>query len=157
VLDSHLALFPKLSPEHDLQVLRGRLLLQGPAVTLRTVLGLIEAWRKNGAPPAPAKWKLELEAALDQPIEWTGRDPEDAALTGGKVIPTLRKFGKINILLEDAPDGSAGELLIKPSDAKLLPPGKQTLRALLDELSKKTGAQWQIDLGVVTITPKSKK
>ena len=57
------------------------------------------------------------------------------------------------LLLEDGPAGAANfELTNK--DAELLPPGKYTLRALLDQLAARAKAEWKIELGVVVLTPK---
>lgn len=147
-IESHLSLFPTYQAR-DIVVLNGRLLMQGSAATLARTLDLVRQWRTAKTPPAPAAWKESLDARLSAMIDW-----ETAGMTGGKVLNALRKLGKVNILLEDAPDGSAPSFQLTAEDAQLLPTGKHTLRALLDELAKRAGAQWKADLGVIVITPK---
>jgi hypothetical protein len=151
-LDSHLALFPNCDVARDIVVLRGRLLLQGPYVTLARVLDIVREWRTKDAPPAPAAWKTTLDARLNASVEWDGRD-----VTGGSVIPSLRKLGGVDILLEDAPDGGVAHFELAAKDAQLLPPGKHTLKALLNNLTQKAGAQWRIELGVIVLTPKAEE
>ena len=151
-LDSHLALFPSLNTSRDVTVLRGRLFMQGRCATLARILDLVREWRAKNAPPAPAAWKEALEARLNFSLEWDGR-----GMTGGRVIGALRKLGQAGILLEDAPDGSAAQFELTAQDAQLLPPGKHTLRALLDDLAKKAGAQWRVELGVIVLTPKTEE
>ena len=164
-LETHLALFPTCDLSRDLALVRGRLLMQGHYDTLARVLELVGAWRTipspqpspqggegrvRGAPP-PADWKKALDGRLDAPIEWDGR-----RMSGGNLLPALRKLGRVDILLEDAPDGTAPQFELTAQDAQLLPPGKYPLRALLDDLAHKTGAQWRIVLGAIVLTPKSK-
>lgn len=147
-IESHLALFPAYQPR-DIVVLRGRLFMQGSPATLARTLELVRQWRAANAPPLPALWKETLDARLRANIDW-----EAEGMTGGKLLPTLRRQGKVDILLENAPDGSAPSFQLTADEARLLPTGKYTLRALLDELAKKANAQWRADLGVIVITPK---
>ncbi|HLX63962.1 MAG TPA: hypothetical protein VKX17_22005 [Planctomycetota bacterium] len=145
--ESHLAFFPQLDPGR-LRVFRGRLLAQGPAATMRRLLTMLADWRKTKKPPEPAAWRTELDKTLDAELDWNGQ-----GLTGGKLLSALRKQGKVNILLEDGPNGAANFELTS-ADAELLPPGRHTLRSLLDSLVAKTNAQWRVDLGVIVIAPK---
>ena len=149
-LESHLALFPACDFSRDFAVLRGRLLMQGHYATLARALDVVGEWRSRDAPPPPADWKKALDARLDAPLEWDGR-----GLSGGSLLPTLRKLGCVDILLEDAPDGTAPQFELTPQDAQLLPPARYPLKALLDDLVRKTGAQWRIELGVIVLTPKT--
>ena len=145
--ESHLAFFPQLDPSR-LRIFRGRLLAQGPAATMRRLLTLVADWRKTKKPPETAPWRTELEKALDTQLDWNGQ-----GLTGKVVLTALRKQGKVNILLEDGPNGAANFELTS-ADAELLPPGRHTLRSLLDALVSKTNAQWRVDLGAIVLTPK---
>jgi hypothetical protein len=89
---------------------------------------------------------------LNADLEWDGR-----RMTAGVLIPALRKMGKIDLLIEDAPDGTAASFQLTAQDAQLLPPGKHTLRALLDELARRANAVWRIDTGVIVLQPKPAK
>jgi len=152
VLAPHWALFPACDADRDFAVSRGRLLLQGQYATLARALELVGEWRSRGesAPPPPAEWKKALDARLDAPIAWDGRGKG-----GGNLLSTLRRLGSVDILLEDAPDGSAPQFELTARDAQLLPPGKYPLKALLDDLARKTGALWRIELGAIVLTPKA--
>ena len=151
-VDSHLSLFPRYSATHEIAVIRGRLFMQGDYGTLIRTLDLVREWRAKGAPPAPVAWKAALEARLSNTIEWDGR-----GIGAGSLLPTLRKLGQISILLEDAPDGRASNFKLSAKDAELLPPGKHTVRALLDALASKAGAAWKMDLGAIVIMPETVK
>ncbi|MCY3024094.1 MAG: hypothetical protein NTW87_34385 [Planctomycetota bacterium] len=150
VIEPHLALFPASNTKRDLAVLRGRMLMQGRYETVTRVLEIIDEWPARNAPPQPPAWQTAIEERLNAKVEWDGR-----GLSGGRVIPALRKAGEVNILLEDAPDGSVAQFELTPRDAELLAPGKHTLRALLDELCRKANAQWSVELGTVVLTPKT--
>jgi len=148
-LAPHLELFPTLNAERDVAVLRGRLFVQSAAPSLLYIQNLLRAWRATGQPePLPA-WRAKLEEKLNATHEWEGR-----GMTGGKVLPTLRGLGKINLLLEDAPDGTAAAFELSPQDAQLLPDGPQTLRALLSALAEKANAEWSVERGVIVVRPK---
>jgi len=147
-IDPHLMLFPVVQ-SRDIVVLRGRLFMQGSYATLARTLDLVRQWRAANAPPAPPLWKATLDARLSSSIHWVAE-----GMTGGRLLPSLRSLGKVNILLEDAPDGTAPSFQLTAEEAHLLPTGDHTLRALLDDLAKKAGAQWRAELGVIVITPK---
>ena len=147
-IEPHLTIFPA-SQARDIVVLRGRLFMQGSYSTLARTLDLVRQWRAANAPPPPPLWKATLDARLGTTVHWVAE-----GMTGGRLLPTLRGLGKVNILLEDAPDGTAPSFQLTAEEAHLLPTGDHTLRALLDELAKKAGAQWRADLGVIVIMPK---
>jgi hypothetical protein len=151
-LDSHLALFPACEPARDITVLRGRLLMQGPPATVARTLDLVRAWRAAGTPPAPAAWKATLDARLNATLDWDGRE-----MTGGRVLGELRRLGNVPIMLEDAPDGGPSHFELTAEDAQLLPPGRYTLKALLDELTRRAKARWSVELGAVVLTPKGEE
>jgi hypothetical protein len=151
-LSSHLALFPSCNLERDLVVLRGRIFLQGPHASLARALALIKEWRDKHVAPQPSAWKSTIDAQLETKIDWDGRE-----MSAGKLIPTLRKLGKVDVLLEDAPDGSAPSFQLTAKESELLPPGKHSLRELFDELMQRANAVWRVELGVVVITPKVEK
>jgi hypothetical protein len=131
--------------------------MQGPPATLTHVLMLVREWRSRGeAPPAPA-WQAAIEKTLATPIDWNGRDTDGRILTVGTLIPALRKICRINILMEDAPDGTAAALEMKTKEAMLLPPGKHTAKALLDELAARANATWRVSMGAVVLTPPPRK
>lgn len=146
--ETHLALYPQMDAATRLRVFRGRMLAQGPAATMRRLLTLVADWRKTNKPPNVAAWHTDLEKTLDAELDWNGK-----GLTGGKVLTALRKQGKVNILLEDGPNGAAN-FELSNTDAELLPPGRHTLRSLLDNLVAKTNAQWRVDTGAIVLTPK---
>jgi hypothetical protein len=147
-LAPRLELFPTLDVERDVLVVRGRLLMQAPPPTLLYVQAFLEEWRKNGAPPPAPAWREAMTKKLDTPLKWDGR-----AMTGGRLLPTLRAMGGIDLLLEDAEDGTAARFELSREDAQLLAPGDHTLRALLDELARRTHAAWNVDAGVVVLQP----
>jgi len=151
-LSSHLALFPVVNLERDLIVLRGRMFLQGPYATCLRTLELVREWRSKDAPPQPSAWRQTIDARLRTQIDWDG-----TGMTGGKLLPTLRKRGNIAILLDDSPDGRAPSFQFTPKQAELLPPGKHSLKLLLDELARVAGAEWSVELGAVVIRPGSEK
>ena len=147
-LSPHLDLYPALDTALRLRVIRGRLLVQGSAATLRRILALVGEWRNSGKPPEPPAWRRVMDEALNAPVEWDGR-----GLTGGKVLSTLRKIGKVNILLEDSPTNAAHFELL-PQDSELLPPGHYAFKELLNDLVARAKAQWSVELGAVVLTPK---
>jgi len=149
VLEPHLALFPACDFDRDLAVVRGRLLMQGQHATLARALEVVREWRLRNAPP-PADWKKALDTRLDTPVNWDGR-----GLSGGKLLRTLRELGSLDLRLEDAPDGSAPHFELTSRDAQLLPPGRYPLRALLDDLARKAGAQWHVEMGAIVLIPKT--
>ncbi|HEY3322273.1 MAG TPA: hypothetical protein VGP72_17555 [Planctomycetota bacterium] len=147
-MESHLASFPAIDCARDIAVLRGRLFVQGPCATVAQVLAIVRLWREHGA-PAPAKWKTDLETLLQRKVAWDGRGQRPARL-----LAQLRQIGGVNLLLEDAPDGSAPAFELTAKDAELLPPGEYPFKSLLDELGRIAHAQWKIELGAVVIMPK---
>ena len=151
VLAPHLEIYPSIAPQRDLVVLRGRLFMQGPPATLRRALALVRQWRASGEGPPPPAWRTELGQKLAAVLDWNG-----SGMTGGKLIPRLRELGQVNILLEDNADGSAPAFKLTAQDAELLPRGKHTLSALLDDLARRAEAQWAMDMGAIVITPKGK-
>ena len=150
VLKPQLELFPDCVPERDLLILRGRLLMQGHYATLTRALELIREWRQKKEAPKPPIWKKMLDEHLAEPLDWDGR-----GLSGGRLLSLLRKLGNVNILLEDAADGSAPEFKLTADEAQLLPPGRHSLKDLLDDLVKKANAEWRIEWGVIVLTGKT--
>jgi len=149
-LQTHLALFPSCPLERDLVVLRGRIFMQAPYATCSRARDLIREWRSKNARPEAAAWHSILHARLRTVIEWDG-----AGIGGGRLLPTLRKMGKIAILLDDSADGRAPSFQFTPKQAELLAPGRHPLSQLLDELAKVAEAEWSVELGAVVLRPKS--
>lgn len=151
VLDSHLALFPSFSPERNLTVLRGRMLMQGPYATLARALDIVREWRASGQAPATASWRVTLDQRLATELDWNG-----VGVSSRRMIAALREAGQVNLLLEDSTSGEAPVFKLKKQDAQLLPPGRHTLKALLDALVEKVDAHWQIELGAIVLIPNDK-
>jgi len=148
-LESHLDLFPTFSADTELAVVRGRMFARGSGPALLYIDRLLKDWRAKAQPPAPPAFRARLEEKLNATHDWNGR-----GMTGGKLLPTLRGLGRINLLLEDGPDGTAANFELSPQDAQLLPDGPQTLRALLTALTEKASAGWSVEQGVIVVRPK---
>lgn len=148
LLESHLALFPHFVSKRDMNVLRGRLLLQGHPATLAHALEIVAALRDKKEVPEPA-WQRELKAKLDAPIEWDG-----TGMSGPRAFQALRKLSTISLLLEDGPDGTPANFKLPTKDAELLPPGTYPLRKLLEALAEKVNARWSADCGVIVLMPR---
>jgi len=150
IIEPHRALFPAWRGPGELLVLRGRLLMQGAPATLARVLALVRQWRESGTPPAPPEYKTALNVKLDARLNWDGRSS-----TGGTILRDLRKLGNVDLLLEEAADGTPPDFEFTAQDAQLLPPGQHSLRALLDDLALKARARWRAELGVIVLTPRT--
>lgn len=150
-LEPHLQLFPTFDESTELVVLRGRMFVRGSGPLLLSIERLLKDWRAKGQPPAMPAWRAKLDEKLDATHDWSGR-----GMTGGKLLPTLRGLGKINLLLEDGPDGTAASFELTAQDARLLPDGPQTLRALLTALAEKANANWSVEQGVIVVRPKKR-
>ncbi len=146
-LGPQLALFPAFDLEQDLQVVRGRLLLQGSAATISWTLDAMEAW-KEAERPAVKSWRVNLDRSLNKKIEWNGK-----GLSAGRLLKRLRSLGGFPILLEDGPDGEAAHFRLLPEQAELLKPGTYPLKTLLDNLAKKVHAKWLVKWGAVVLMP----
>lgn len=147
-LRAHFDLYPALDTAIRFRVIRGRLLVQGSPATLRRILALVGDWRNSGKAPEFPAWRRAMDEVLNAAVDWDGR-----GLTGGKVLSTLRRIGKVNILLEDSPTNAAHFELL-PQDSELLPPGRYAFKELLNDLVARAKAQWSIELGAVVLTPK---
>lgn len=149
-LQPWLELFPDCDPSRDVNVLRGRLLVQGTPATVASILDLMDRWRMEGKPPVCA-WHAGLQARLDEICDWDGR-----GLTAGKLLRKLRELAQCPVLLEDSEDGEAAHFRLKNEDAQLLPPGRHALRKLFGDLAARAGATWEIRWGAVVLSPARK-
>ncbi|MCZ7644054.1 MAG: hypothetical protein M5U26_02025 [Planctomycetota bacterium] len=147
-LGPSLELFPSFDPRCALRVVRGRALIQASPAAVAAARALIVQWRMDGKPPElPAGLRIDL----DRDVDWDGR-----GLSGGTLLHKLRELGGFEILLEAAPTGEPAYFKITREQAALLPPGRHTLRALLNDLADKASARWVLQWGVVTLVPDPK-
>ncbi len=147
VLGPHWDLFPEVSVDEDLCVLRGRLLMQGSAPALVWTLQALSIWETQGRPPR-CDWYERLQQRLNTEVDWDGR-----GLQAREVLKALRTLGGFPILMEDAQDGSVAHFRLTAEHARLLAPGKHKISALLDDLVGKVKARWRVRWGAVEIMP----
>jgi hypothetical protein len=146
-LARHLEVFPEFSPDEDLRVLHGRLLVQGSPAAVAYALELARKWKADGRAP-PCEWYEKLDKRLDAELEWDGQ-----GLTAGTLLKRLRNTGGVPILLIESEDGDPAYFRLNREQAELLPPGKQTLRALIEDLAAKAHAKWEVRWGAVVMSP----
>ena len=149
VLEPHLQLFPSFAMPRGLQVIHGRLIVSAPWATAQRVVELIREWRDSGKPPAPPAWYENSQIRLASSLDWDGK-----GMSGGKVLAKLTELSGMNLLMEDAADGRAPNFQLTNRDAALLPPGRHTVKELLDDLAAKVNADWSVQLGAIVLTPK---
>ncbi len=150
VLEPHLELFPSFTMPRGLAVIHGRMLISAPWATAQRAIELIRQWRESGKPPGPPEWYAKSEARLASTVDWDG-----SGLGGGRVLAKLTELSGMNFLMEESPDGRAPNFQLTTRDAALLPPGRHTVRELLDDLAAKVNAAWSIQLGAIVLVPKS--
>jgi hypothetical protein len=59
----------------------------------------------------------------------------------------------VPILLMESEDGDPAYFRLNREQAELLPPGKQTLRALIEDLGNKAHAKWEVRWGALVLSP----
>ena len=150
VLEPHLQLFPSFTTTRGLAVIHGRLLISAPWATAQRAVELVREWRETGKPPAPPEWYTTSEQRLASSVDWDG-----SGLTGGRLLSRLTELSGMNFLMEDSPDGHAPDFKLTSKDAALLPPGKHTVRELLDDLATRVNADWSIQLGAIVLMPRA--